>query len=40
MDNKLQPVHEKLDRLQFQMDTVYNWVDRLDIDVKQLKKEA
>lgn len=47
MKAELQPIHDKLnvmdkkiDRLQFQMDTVYNWVDGLDIEVKKLKKEA
>lgn len=35
---EMKAVNEKLDHLAFQMDTVYNWVDGIDLDVKQLKK--
>ena len=35
---ELEVVNEKLDTLSFQMDTVYRWVDGIDLDVKQLKK--
>jgi len=34
----LEPIHKKLDDLAFQMDTVYKWVDRIDVDVAHIKK--
>lgn len=38
LDKKLEPIHEKLDDMSFQLDTVYKWVDRIDIDVNKMKK--
>lgn len=35
---EMQTVNEKLDTLTFQMDTVYKWVDGIDLEVKQLKR--
>ena len=31
-------VNDKLDRLNYQMDIVYDWVDGIELDVKQLKR--
>lgn len=38
MQSEFKSVHQKLDHLTFQVDTLYKWVDGIDIDVKSLKK--
>jgi hypothetical protein len=40
IENSLHVVGEKLDRLAWQMDVVYGWVDGIELDVKNLKKNA
>lgn len=37
VDERFSEVNEKLEELKFEMDTVYAWVDRMDLDVKDLK---
>ena len=37
MTAQFSEVNEKLNELKFEMDTVYEWVDRMDLDVKDLK---
>jgi hypothetical protein len=40
VENSLHVANEKLDHLRWQMDVVYDWVDGIDLDVKNLKKNA
>ena len=37
VNDQFSEVNGKLDELKFEMNTVYNWVDRMDLEVKELK---
>jgi hypothetical protein len=40
VENSLHIANEKLDRLVSKMDVVYEWVERIEIDVRNLTKNA